>query len=469
MPGRLDPRAAARATPAGGPGPRDDGAVLTVSELNALAQEILEGSFPAVWVEGEISNLRRYPSGHTYFTLKDDAAQIAAVLFRGSALSVPFRPEDGLKVLARGRVSLYAPRGTYQLIVETMQPAGLGALQLALEQLKARLLAEGLFDAARKRPLPLLPRRVGVVASLSSAALRDILRVLKRRVAGLSILIAPARVQGEGAAAEIAQAIGDLNRDGTVDVLIVGRGGGSLEDLWAFNEEIVVRAVAASAIPVISAIGHEVDVTLTDLAADLRAPTPSAAAEMVARSRRELGERLAGLRVRLQAAASLRVARLRGALTGIGAERALELVRGRIRTAILRSDELAWRLRSHLERRVSRSAHRLELLAERMTPKRLLETLHARRVATDSLGRLLAAAINARLEAWRGAVGSGGARLQALSPLAVLARGYAICRLAPDGPILKDATTVAAGAAVRVRLHRGSLGCSVTEVDDGDR
>jgi exodeoxyribonuclease VII large subunit len=449
--------------------PRDDGAVLTVSELNALAQEILEGSFPAVWVEGEISNLRRYPSGHTYFTLKDDAAQIAAVLFRGNALSVPFRPKDGLKVLVRGRVSVYAPRGTYQLIVETMQPAGLGALQLAFEQLKARLLAEGLFDAARKRPLPLLPRRVGVVASLSSAALRDILRVLQRRFAGLSVLIAPARVQGEGAAAEIARAIRDLNRDAGVDVLIVARGGGSLEDLWAFNEEVVVRAIAGSSIPVISAVGHEVDVTLADLAADLRAPTPSAAAEMVVSSRQELGDRVAGLRARLEAAASLRVARLRHALVDLGAERALELVRGRIRTAILRSDELAWRLRSHLERRVSRAAHRLELLAERMTPRRLLENLGARRVATGSLGRLLAAAMSVRLEGWRAAVASGGERLLALSPLAVLARGYAICRLAPDGPILKDATTVPAGSAVRIRLHRGSLGCRVTEVDDGDR
>src|SRR5256712_12757621 len=277
----FDSPVADRSAPGGkAPGPRDHRRVLTVSELNSLAQEILEETCPSIWVEGEISNLRRYPSGHTYFTLKDEGAQIAAVLFRGASQSLPFRPEDGLKVLARGRISLYEARGTFQIIVDALEPAGLGALQLAFEQLKARLLAEGLFDAARKRPLPALPRRIGIVASPAGAALRDILKVLSRRFANLEIVLAPSRVQGEGASLEIVEAIRLLNRLGGVDVLILARGGGSLEDLWPFNEDRVARAIAASGIPVISAIGHEVDGTIADLLADLRAPTPSAAAEL---------------------------------------------------------------------------------------------------------------------------------------------------------------------------------------------
>ncbi|MGH9748339.1 MAG: exodeoxyribonuclease VII large subunit, partial [Candidatus Polarisedimenticolia bacterium] len=290
-----------------GPGnaPREDRPILSVSELNALVRGMLEEAFPSVWVEGEISNLRTYPSGHTYFTLKDENAQVSAVLFRGAAAALRFRPEDGLRVVVRGRVSLYETRGSFQVVVDAIEPAGLGALQLAFEQLKARLQGEGLFEAARKRPLPMLPRRIGVVASLAGAALHDVLKVLRRRFAGLGVVIAPSRVQGEGAAREIAAAIADLNRLGGIDVLILARGGGSLEDLWAFNEEAVARAIAASRVPVVSAIGHEVDVTIADLVADLRAPTPSAAAEMVVRSRAELAATVAALRARLGSAAGL--------------------------------------------------------------------------------------------------------------------------------------------------------------------
>ena len=233
MRGLFDPPPGRAGSGSGAPTgrPREDRRVLTVSELNALTQEMLEETFSSVWVEGEISNLRRYPSGHTYFTLKDADAQVSAVLFRGASQSLPFRPEDGLKILARGTVSLYVPRGTFQIIVETMEPAGLGALQLAFEQLKARLLEEGLFDPARKRPLPLLPRRIGIVSSTAGAALRDILKVLSRRFANLEVVIAPSRVQGEGASLEIVEALRSLNRLGGIDVIIVARGGGSLEDL----------------------------------------------------------------------------------------------------------------------------------------------------------------------------------------------------------------------------------------------
>src|SRR5262245_25435086 len=285
MRGLFDPGPERGAPP---PGPAEKRRVLSVGELNALARGLLEEAFATVWVEGEISNLRTYPSGHTYFTLKDDAAQIAAVLFRSAAQSLPFRPEDGLKDVARGRVSLYEARGSFQIVVERLEPAGLGALQLAFEQLKTRLAAEGLFEVSRKRPLPFLPRRIGIVASPAGAALHDILKVLERRFANLEVVLAPSRVQGEGAAREIVEAIRMLNRLEGVDLIILARGGGSLEDLWPFNEEPVARAVVASGIPIVSAVGHEVDVTIADLVADLRAPTPSAAAEMVVRSKIEL-------------------------------------------------------------------------------------------------------------------------------------------------------------------------------------
>src|SRR5881296_3395674 len=336
--------------PAGSaPATRPKRRVLSVSEINALAQTMLEEAFSSVWVEGEISNLRRYPSGHTYFTLKDEGAQIAAVLFRGTSQSLPFRPGDGIEVLARGRISLYGPRGTFQIIVDALEPAGLGALQLAFEQLKARLLAEGLFDAARKRPLPFLPRRIGIVASLQGAALRDILKVLARRFANLEVVLAPSRVQGEGASLEIVESIRMLNHLGGIDVLILARGGGSMEDLWPFNEERVARSIAASGVPVVSAVGHEVDTTIADLVADLRAPTPSAAAEMVVRSKEEMVERIASLRSRLVAAARLRLSAARDTLDEAGSARASEVVRDRLRDLALRVDDLTFRLGACLE------------------------------------------------------------------------------------------------------------------------
>ncbi|HEV8701347.1 MAG TPA: exodeoxyribonuclease VII large subunit [Candidatus Polarisedimenticolia bacterium] len=444
--------------------PREERRILTVSELNLLTQEMLEDAFSCVWVEGEISNLRRYPSGHTYFTLKDADAQVAAVLFRGASQSLPFRPEDGLKILARGTISLYVPRGTFQIIVDAMEPAGLGALQLAFEQLKARLLEEGLFDASRKRPLPVLPRRIGIVSSPAGAALRDILKVLSRRFANVEVVIAPSRVQGDGASAEIVEAIRSLNRLGGIDVIILARGGGSLEDLWPFNEERVARAIAASEIPVISGIGHEVDVTIADLVADLRAPTPSAAAEMVVRSKQDLLERIGALRSRLLSAARLLVARGRQDLDATGAARAGRAVADLLRDRTLELDDLTERLRAGLERRTTGARHRLALLGERMTPARLAERLLRRSAASQGLARLLRTSIAARMQRARNQASGYAERLQALSPLAVLSRGYTVCRLEPDGTILKDSAAVRTGDAVRVLLHRGSLGCAVTEV-----
>lgn len=447
----------------GGPPPRDS-LVLTVSELNAAVRSLLEEALSEIWVEGEISNLRRYPSGHTYFTLKDEGAQVAAVLFRGNSLGLRFRPEDGQKVLVRGRVGLYEPRGSFQIIVDRLEPAGLGALQAALEQLQGRLRAEGLFEAGRKRPLPLLPRRIGVVTSPRGAAIRDFLRVLGRRFANLDVIVAPARVQGEGSAEEVAAAIRDLNRLGGVEVIVVTRGGGSLEDLWTFNEEIVARAIAASGVPVISAIGHEIDVTISDLVADLRAPTPSAAAEMVVRSKQELADRIAALRARLAGSMRLRIAAASARLEMAGSDRALAALRGRLRDMMLRIDELTAGIEGHLSREVLQARHRLEILRHRMTPLRLAERLAARRAAGAAIGRRLQAAMLARLRASRDRAAGYGERLTALSPLAVLSRGYAICQAAPGGAIVKEASGVHRGDLIEIRLHRGRLDCEVKEV-----
>jgi exodeoxyribonuclease VII large subunit len=372
-------------------------------------------------------------------------------------------------VLLHGRVGLYEARGSYQIVVERMEPAGLGALQLALEQLKARLLAEGLLDPRRKRSLPLLPRRIGIVTSPAGAALRDILRVLERRFAQIGVVIAPARVQGAGAAAEVAAALGDLNRLGGLDAIIVARGGGSIEDLWAFNEEIVARAIAASAVPVISAVGHEVDVTLADLVADLRAPTPSAAAEMVVVSRSEIADRLAGLRRRLLTSARLAHLRWRRRLDGAGGTAAFEAARARLRQATQRVDDLHGRLDAVIEAQLVAARHRLALAGQRMTPGRLAERLSGRRARLEVAATRVLTAATARLRARRDHVGALAGRLQALSPLAVLARGYAICCDAAGGAILKDAAAVEPGTAVRVRLHRGRLACEVREVEDVTR
>jgi exodeoxyribonuclease VII large subunit len=448
------------------PAARSDRRVLTVSELNAWARATLESEIPLVWVEGEISNLRRYPSGHTYFTLKDAEAQVSAVLFRGQSGSVRFRPEDGQKVLVRGRVGLYEARGTFQIVVDGMEPAGLGALQLALEQLKTRLLAEGLLDPARKRPLPLLPQRIGVVTSLRAAALRDVLRVLERRFAAVQVVIAPVRVQGEGSAEEIVTGIRALNRLGGIDVLIVTRGGGSIEDLWAFNEEIVARAIASSRIPVISAVGHETDVTLADLVADLRAPTPSAAAEMVVVSRRDMIDRVAALRARLAVSTRLRLGDARRRLDRLVASRGLMDVERRVRDAMLEVDDLGARLRGRLDARVRDERHRLAILAQRMTPARLAERVASRGARNADLSDRLRIAALGRLRQGGDRLGGLLGRLRALSPLEVLARGYAVCYAVPGGAILKTTAETGVGETVRVRLHQGRLTCEVKEVDD---
>jgi exodeoxyribonuclease VII large subunit len=419
-------------------------AVLSVSELTRRLQEVLEDRFPAVWVEGEISNYRLYGSGHAYFTLKDAESQIRAVLFRNRGRRIKFEPGDGLHVMAFGSIEVYAQRGEYQMVIELLEPKGLGALQLAFDQLKTRLQAEGLFEQARKRELPRFPRKIGVVTSPSGAAIRDILRVIGRRFGDLHIVIAPARVQGDGAAEEIAQGLRDLNVLGGVDVIIVGRGGGSLEDLWAFNEEIVARAIAASKVPVVSAVGHEVDYTIADFVADLRAPTPSAAAELVVREKQAVVDTLAQLRARLE----------RFALRPL---RDLER----------RVDELSARLRREMRNALGRANHRVTLATRALRASDPVARVARDRHRLDSLQARMITLLHRRRDRARYALQTAVGRLDSLSPLAVLGRGYSLTRT-PAGDIVHSPAQVRVGDVIRVLLQRGSLDARVTETREQD-
>jgi exodeoxyribonuclease VII large subunit len=435
---------------------------LTVAELNRSVQREIEDAHPAVWIVGEISNLNRYSSGHLYFTLKDRESEISSVMFAGSNRRLRFAPADGSEVLACGRPTVYIPRGRYQFIVEEMEPRGRGSLLEAFEALKQRLRAEGLFEPERKRPIPVLPRRVGVVTSPDGAAIRDILKVLRRRHAGVDVLVSPTRVQGEGAAEEIVAAIERIVRHGGVDVLIVGRGGGSIEDLWAFNEEIVARAIVASPIPVISAVGHETDVTIADFAADVRAATPSQAAEMVVASREELGERLRSLLARLEGASRMTLVRARRSFElldrrpGLGGFPALIAGHGQD------LDDLAARLEDSLRGRLDGWTRLRRELAMRLAPRHLLEVVRRRRDGAEEIRRRARAAIAALVRERRARLESVASLLRSLSPLNVLDRGYAICLDPARGSVVRSSDDVSAGDGVEVRLARGALDCRVT-------
>lgn len=384
--------------------------VVSVSTLVHLLQELVEENFVDVLVQGELASISRPASGHYYFTLKDKRCQLRCAMFRSHARVLRFELEEGTEVICRGRVSLYPQRGDLQLIVEGVEPVGVGSLQLAFEQLQQKLAAEGLFDAERKQPLPEFPTVIGVVTSASGAAIHDILTVLRRRSAGVRVLLRPVRVQGEGAAEEIGEAIADLNRHGRADILIVGRGGGSREDLWAFNEEVVARAIAASKVPVISAVGHEVDISISDLVADLRAATPSAAAELVVQNRLELERHLDQLLLRLG-----------------------RQMRSRLELLFSRVDGLQKRLKAPADQvRIQR-----------------LELQHWRSRLEQAMWNYLAD----RQEAL--AVLSG--RLDALSPLAVLGRGYAIVRQLPSGELLKSVGQVSQGDRLQLHLIDGEV------------
>jgi exodeoxyribonuclease VII large subunit len=429
--------------------------------LSAEIRSVLEGEIGERFVEGEISNCRLWTTGHLYFTLKDDGAQIRAVMFRSAVRSLKFKPDDGLHIVARGRVSVYEPKGEYQLVCDQMEPRGLGALQLAFEQLKKRLQAEGLFDAARKRALPALPRKIGVVTSLEGAAVRDILKVLGRRYPSAHIVIRASRVQGEDAAADLTRAVRMIARVPGVDVVIIGRGGGSIEDLWAFNDETLARAIAACPVPVISAVGHEVDFTIADFVADVRAPTPSAAAEMVVARREELCSMIDRHTDRLRHAARISLDRRRAVIHRLTSARGLAGVPARVAMKSRHVSELTHALarsaRASLQRRDRRQLavrQRLDALAPH---RRLQALLMAVSSATE---RLFAAAERTRHRhdaRFRATAG----RLENLSPLGVLARGYALCWDDERKRLVRESTAVAPGDRVRVTLAKGELGCVV--------
>jgi exodeoxyribonuclease VII large subunit len=444
-----------------------DRTVLSVSALSQQLSAVMEERFPAVWVEGEVSNFKVYGSGHAYFTLKDEGAQLRCVLFRNRARRVRFEPKDGLSVMAFGAVEVYAQRGEYQLVIELLEPRGLGALQLAFEQLKERLAAEGLFDARRKRPLPRFPRKIGIVTSPSGAALRDMLRIIGRRFGEVHIVLAPARVQGDGAAAEVAQGVREMNALGGVDVIIVGRGGGSLEDLWAFNDEMLARTIAASKVPVISAVGHEVDFTIADFVADVRAATPSNAAELVVREKRAVAESVGDLTLRLQRAMRRALGAHRDRLDRTLGRRVLTDPGRPLRDLARRLDDARARLRQAQLATVGRATHRLAL-AERglRAANPVARTLRDRRSLIDLQGRLTRG-LHRMLDHSRHRLGAAAGRLDSLSPLAVLGRGYSLT-LTPARRIVRSWRDVSAGDAVRVLLHDGSLDCRVDATREHD-
>lgn len=395
---------------------------LSVTELTRQVKGVLERGFPPLWVEGEVSNFRRYGSGHCYFTLKDAGAQLSAVIWRGAFGALRFEPQDGMQVLAHGSIKVYEPRGQYQLVVDRMEASGLGALAAAFERLKAQLAEEGLFDEARKKPLPSFPQRIALVTSPSGAAIRDMMKVILGRWPTLELVVVPVRVQGDGAAREIAEGIRDANRVGGIDVMIVGRGGGSIEDLWAFNEEVVARAIADSKIPVISAVGHEVDFTIADFVADVRAATPSHAGELVVPEKAAVAEHLVRLREQLPAALGERLRLARERLRAIGSSYALR----------------------HPGERLQVHRQRLDDLQARLAPA--------------AKGRL--AEVRLHLEGLSG-------QLEGLSPLRVLERGYSITTRAKDGALVRSPRDAKPGEQLRTRLREGEVTSTVDKPENG--
>jgi exodeoxyribonuclease VII large subunit len=441
--------------------------ILTVSALNDRIKALLEEGFALVWVEGEVSNLRRPASGHVYFTLKDEKSQVRAVIFRnlfdgGRIRSAGFMIEEGISLVCRARVTVYPPRGEYQLVVDAVEPRGLGALQKAFEQLKAQLDAEGLFDPAHKKPLPFLPARIGVVTSPTGAVIRDILTVTRRRFPAVDILIAPVRVQGAEAPAEIIRAIGEMQIAVGVDVIILARGGGSLEDLAPFNDEGVARAIARSRIPVISAVGHETDFTIADFTADLRAATPSAAAELAVPLRAELLEAVASLRLRLIRRLRQETVRHRNRIADL---------RGRLRDPKRRLADARIALDDRLERMRLSLAHLREIGRQAWNHLRVrLEHLDPRsriggnREGVTGLGKALRTAWEKQAVLRNNRAHSAMVVLSSLNPLAVLGRGYSITRRRPDGLILHRAWDAVPGQEIDIRLAAGSLHAKIIQI-----
>ncbi len=440
---------------------------LSVSELTSKIRNALEARFADVWVEGEISNFKTHSSGHWYFTIKDEGAQLRAKCFRSANARIRFRPTDGLNIRARGRLSVYEARGDYEIIVDALDPVGAGALQIAFEQLRDRLRAEGLFAKELKRPLPVFPRRVGIVTSSTGAAIRDILNVISRRTRTVHVLFSPARVQGDGAGSDIARAINLINihharaqREGRhgelVDVLIVGRGGGSAEDLWAFNQEEVARAIRKSAIPVISAVGHETDVTIADFAADLRAATPSAAAELVAAREDQICSTLAELERNLSRLIRFKIVSARTRVQQHALSQVFDEVRSRMRSARMGANAATHRLQLAMNQSMRNANNRADAAIFKLSPARMQTRLAKLKLRFESAYNGCRGLMNSHLEEARTRLGLGAASLDALSPLAVLQRGYAIAQ-DRAGRLVTDATLLSVDDPLSVRLAKGRV------------
>jgi exodeoxyribonuclease VII large subunit len=436
--------------------------IYSVAELSLKIRTLFEQQFPDVWVTGEVSNFHAAGSGHLYFTLKDETAQLRAVCFRNQARYLKFKPRDGLAVIARGRLTVYEARGEYQLSVELLEPAGLGALQLAFEQLKQKLANEGLFDPARKKPLPVLPVRIGVVTSPTGAVIRDILRILRRRFSNMNVLVYPVRVQGDGAAEEIAQGIEWFNDESPVDVVIVARGGGSLEDLWAFNEEEVARAIASSRVPVISAIGHETDFTIADFVADLRAPTPSAAAELVVHRKQDFVMELQNRARRMAQVLRLKLSEVRQALTELRMHGVFQTVVMRIAERAQRIDECVTALDQRMRARLHMARHQWLGASFGVARYDFRRLISLKRTALTERGHAFDNEFRRFLTERHNRLTQLTAVLRERSPQTILDRGYSITRDA-EGRIVRDAGGVAIGDEVSIHLARGELRAAVKE------
>jgi exodeoxyribonuclease VII large subunit len=435
--------------------------IFQVKELNAAVQNLFEVEFRNIWVLGEISGCRIAGSGHTYFSLKDEQSQIKCALFKGSARFARFKPQDGLWVMARGSLEVYEPRGEYQLIVDLLEPQGAGALQLAFEQLKKKLSADGLFNAERKKPLPKLPRRIGVVTSPAGAVIRDILHVLERRFQGIHVRIYPAQVQGEGSMEQVCAGLKHFSERKWADVVIIARGGGSLEDLWTFNEETVARAIAASHVPVISAIGHETDFTIADFVADYRAPTPSAAAEIVIRTRDSVEEQIMGCRAKAVQALRYRLLLAARDLRERGIEKAAAVLHRNLMKRAQGTDDFEHELRHIIRANIEVRTRRLSDLTRGLQANDLrLRFAQQGQHLNQLYGRLRNAA-GTLLWQSRRKFETLHLRLEQLSPLAVLARGYAIVEKT-TGEILRSSSKADLDEQLRIRLHTGEIDAVVT-------
>jgi len=428
--------------------------VYTVAEINAAIRGLLDENFQDIWISGEISGSKVSTSGHCYFTLKERDSQLTCVVYRSSFRYLRCKPQDGLHVLARGRIDVYEQRGQYQFLVEAIEPQGHGALQLAFEQLKKKLTLEGLFETSRKRPIPRYPQRVGLVTSPKGAVISDFLEILSRRFPGLHIRVYPAQVQGEGSVSEVCRAIEYFSQSGWADVVVIARGGGSLEDLWTFNEEAVARAIAHCSVPVISAIGHETDFTIADFVADLRAPTPSAAAEMVVCTRQEVLDRIAGLEHKIAQTVRYRLAMLDRRLRQQGVERALAVLHRNIGRRLQQIDDHEYRMREVLRRALEQRRRRVQEVERRLRVFDLRPRLAQDRRRLEAAEASALHAIERRLDSHRRKLETCAAKLQQLSPLRILERGYAIV-IGPEGQAVKR--PVASGTEVKLLVSEGQM------------